>query len=292
MRSCCSARPGSPVQLTAEYLARHARPGTRWALAGRNIAKLEGVRRAAGRDRPRPVRAAAAAGRRHRCRLDPRGGRVDQGRDHHRRALHPLRRAARGRLRRRRHRLRRPHRRARVRRPDVARLPRAGANAPARGSSTRCGFDSIPYDLGVLYTVNQLPEGVPIHIDCFVRAGGHVLGRHLPLRDPHHGSAAPGCRRGPQRKRSSRDPSGRRVKGASGPPHRDVGRRRMGGAGADDRPADGAALRSRARPLRPRLHLQPLPRVQAPARCWPDSPSARGRRDRARPARRRRASCC
>src|ERR1700752_131728 len=27
-----------------------------------------------------------------------------------------------------------------------------------------CGFDSIPYDLGVLYTVQQLPEAVPISI--------------------------------------------------------------------------------------------------------------------------------
>src|SRR5207302_5191848 len=35
-----------------------------------------------------------------------------------------------------------------------------------------CGFDSIPYDLGVMFTVGQLPEGKPIHIDCFVRAGG------------------------------------------------------------------------------------------------------------------------
>ena len=25
-----------------------------------------------------------------------------------------------------------------------------------------CGFDSIPYDLGALFTVNQLPEDVPI----------------------------------------------------------------------------------------------------------------------------------
>lgn len=30
--------------LTAEYLARHAPPGLRWALAGRNPGKLAGVR--------------------------------------------------------------------------------------------------------------------------------------------------------------------------------------------------------------------------------------------------------
>jgi short subunit dehydrogenase-like uncharacterized protein len=35
-----------------------------------------------------------------------------------------------------------------------------------------CGFDSIPHDLGVLFTVEQLPEGVPLVVRGFVRAGG------------------------------------------------------------------------------------------------------------------------
>ena len=42
--SSSSARPGSPGGLTAEYLAAHAPPSTRWALAGRNADKLERVR--------------------------------------------------------------------------------------------------------------------------------------------------------------------------------------------------------------------------------------------------------
>src|SRR5205823_13016328 len=33
-----------------------------------------------------------------------------------------------------------------------------------------CGFDSIPYDLGALFTVERLPEGVPIKLEGFVRA--------------------------------------------------------------------------------------------------------------------------
>ena len=57
-----------------------------------------------------------------------------------------------------------------------------------------CGFDSIPYDLGALFTVEQLPEGVPIALEGFVRVGGDVLRRHVPLGDPHHGAAAPGAR--------------------------------------------------------------------------------------------------
>ena len=37
-----------------------------------------------------------------------------------------------------------------------------------------CGFDSIPHDLGVLFTVEQLPEGVPLVVRGFVSAGGRL----------------------------------------------------------------------------------------------------------------------
>ncbi|MEU6996920.1 saccharopine dehydrogenase NADP-binding domain-containing protein [Nonomuraea sp. NPDC046570] len=39
-----------------------------------------------------------------------------------------------------------------------------------------CGFDSIPYDLGVLYTVRRLPQGVPLTVDGFVTADAGVSG--------------------------------------------------------------------------------------------------------------------
>jgi len=39
-----------------------------------------------------------------------------------------------------------------------------------------CGFDSIPHDLGVLFTVQQLPEGVPLSVRGFVRASGATSG--------------------------------------------------------------------------------------------------------------------
>jgi short subunit dehydrogenase-like uncharacterized protein len=32
-----------------------------------------------------------------------------------------------------------------------------------------CGFDSIPADLGVLFTVNQLPAGKPIHVSGYLK---------------------------------------------------------------------------------------------------------------------------
>lgn len=39
-----------------------------------------------------------------------------------------------------------------------------------------CGFDSIPHDLGAWFTVKQLPEGVPLKVEGFVRAGGEFSG--------------------------------------------------------------------------------------------------------------------
>ena len=39
-----------------------------------------------------------------------------------------------------------------------------------------CGFDSIPYDLGALFTVRQLPDDVPIRMSGFVRVSGTVSG--------------------------------------------------------------------------------------------------------------------
>jgi short subunit dehydrogenase-like uncharacterized protein len=39
-----------------------------------------------------------------------------------------------------------------------------------------CGFDSIPHDLGALFTVRQLPDDVPITLSGFVRASGTLSG--------------------------------------------------------------------------------------------------------------------
>ena len=82
-----------------------------------------------------------------------------------------------------------------------------------------CGFDSIPYDLGVLYTVGRLPEHVPISIDGFVRAGGTFSGGtfhsavHIMGRLPQGAAAA--------RRRAKLEPrpTDRRVRGALGRPH-------------------------------------------------------------------------
>lgn len=39
-----------------------------------------------------------------------------------------------------------------------------------------CGFDSIPHDLGAYFTVQQLPEDVPLTVEGFVKAGGEISG--------------------------------------------------------------------------------------------------------------------
>ena len=39
-----------------------------------------------------------------------------------------------------------------------------------------CGFDSIPHDLGVQFAVEQLPEGVPLKVRGYLRAGGRFSG--------------------------------------------------------------------------------------------------------------------
>jgi short subunit dehydrogenase-like uncharacterized protein len=50
----------------------------------------------------------------------------------------------------------------------------------ARESGVRvvscCGFDSIPHDLGVLFTLRQLPRDVPITVEGFVQAKGTFSG--------------------------------------------------------------------------------------------------------------------
>jgi short subunit dehydrogenase-like uncharacterized protein len=50
----------------------------------------------------------------------------------------------------------------------------------ARGTGARivncCGFDSIPHDLGALFTVQQLPNEQPVTVEGFVRAKGNFSG--------------------------------------------------------------------------------------------------------------------
>ncbi|HEY6523701.1 MAG TPA: saccharopine dehydrogenase NADP-binding domain-containing protein [Solirubrobacteraceae bacterium] len=84
-----------------------------------------------------------------------------------------------------------------------------------------CGFDSIPYDLGALYTVGALPEDVPIKLEGFVRVGGTFSGGTLHSAVHVMARLRQGRQVAAQRKRLETHPDGRRVRGITGPPHRD-----------------------------------------------------------------------
>ncbi|MBX7265855.1 saccharopine dehydrogenase NADP-binding domain-containing protein [Micromonospora sp. Llam7] len=157
--------------LTAEYLARHAPPGLRWTIAGRNPGKLAAVRdRLAAIDPalaglplltadvtdPASLRAVAEGTRVIASTVGPY---VRHG--------EPLVAACAA---------------AGTDYLDITGEPefvdltylRHHAEAVRTGARLvhACGFDSIPHDLGVWFTVNRLPADVPITVDGHVRAGG------------------------------------------------------------------------------------------------------------------------
>jgi short subunit dehydrogenase-like uncharacterized protein len=161
--------------LTADYLAGAVPDGCRWALAGRNQAKLAAVRERLAAEHPEladlpllhadatdPASLADVAGR-ARVVISTVGPYVEHGEPlvaacaeagtdyvdltgepefvdtvyvrHHRRAVE-----------------------------TGARIVHA------------CGFDSVPHDLGVLFTVQQLPEGVPLRVRGMVRSNATLSG--------------------------------------------------------------------------------------------------------------------
>ena len=117
-------------------------------------------------------------------------------------------------------------------------------DARARETGARlvhaCGFDSVPHDLGAYFTVRQLPEGVPLQVDGFVRVGRDLLRRHLRVRAQPRSGAAGRRWRAARDRRLARAPPG----GPAGHAHRlgaprfSRGDRRLGAAAADDRRAD------------------------------------------------------
>ena len=131
-----------------------------------------------------------------------------------------------------------------------------------------CGFDSIPHDLGAYFTVKQLPEGVPLTVDGYVRSNAKFSGRHLPLGDQRlRPRPADDRRRAKERKpqRAARRPAARSTRAGFGIRHDDE----LGGWVVPLPTIDGgdrAPLGRGARALRPRLHLRPPHGRQAPAR--------------------------
>ncbi|MFC9295315.1 saccharopine dehydrogenase family protein [Streptomyces sp. NPDC057011] len=203
--------------LTAEYLAAHAPAGCRWALAGRDRAKLERLReRLAALDPacaavellqadasdPEAVRELAASTRVLATTVGPYvwygtelvAACAEAGTDYV----------------------------DLTGEPEFVDRTYVEHDARARETGARlvhaCGFDSIPADLGAYFTVGQLPEGVPLRVDGFLRSNALFSGGTLA-------SALTAVSRGPQtlaaaRARRLHEPRllGRRARGPVGAP--------------------------------------------------------------------------
>jgi short subunit dehydrogenase-like uncharacterized protein len=202
--------------LTAEYLA-HGPDGLRWGLAGRNLAKLEQVRDALGEagagvelivaDSGDPVALADLAARTRvvLSTVGPYVGRgealvgacADAGTDY-------CDITGEGEF---------------VDRMYVAHHETAVASGARLVHG--CGFDSIPHDLGAMFTVEHLPAEVPIDLRGVVRAGGLPSGGTFETaltgmsRVRHIREAAQA------RKRVEPRPEGRSSRAVAGKPHRD-----------------------------------------------------------------------
>jgi short subunit dehydrogenase-like uncharacterized protein len=98
-----------------------------------------------------------------------------------------------------------------------------GYHAQAERSGARlvhsCGFDSIPYDLGVLYTVSQMPEGVPLSVQGYVRLKGTFSGGTYHSTIHILGRVRQGQSVARERRKLEPRPEGRTVHGITGRPH-------------------------------------------------------------------------
>jgi short subunit dehydrogenase-like uncharacterized protein len=207
--------------LTAEYLAAHAPEGLRWALAGRNPARLAKVR----------DRIAA---------IDPSLADLE--------LLHADVEDA--------HSLAEVARRARVvittvgpylahGEPLVAACAEAGTDyvdltgepefvdrmyvahhATAQRTGARivhaCGFDSIPHDLGAYFTVQQLDGSGPIDVRGVVRASGMFSGGTFHSAITAFSRMGQSKEAASQRRRLESRPEGRSSRARAGKPHRDA----------------------------------------------------------------------
>ncbi|MEA2296657.1 MAG: hypothetical protein QOE86_4296 [Solirubrobacteraceae bacterium] len=207
---------GFTGELTAQHLARHAPQGTRFALAGRNRGKLEAVRERLGADVPlvsadttdeRSLRELAESTK---VVITTVGPYITYGEP----VVAACAEAGTGYL-------------DLTGEPEFMDLMYVRHHRRATETGARllhaCGFDSIPHDLGVRFTVEQLPEGVPLHVEGYVRAGGMASGGTIAsalliMARMRHAAQA-----GRQRRALEPDPGGRRVRITTGAPKRAEG---------------------------------------------------------------------
>jgi short subunit dehydrogenase-like uncharacterized protein len=78
-----------------------------------------------------------------------------------------------------------------------------------------CGFDSIPHDLGAYFTVRQLPQGVPLKVDGYVRSDASFSGGtyHSAINGFARARQTLGAAK--ERRRGESRPTGREIHSAS-----------------------------------------------------------------------------
>jgi short subunit dehydrogenase-like uncharacterized protein len=200
--------------LTAEYLAANASSGTRWALAGRNMGKLEQLRDKLGVDvplvkadvtDPKSIADAAAASR---VVITTVGPYIEYG--------EPLVKAC-----------------AEhgtdytdlTGEPEFVDRMFVKYHGQAESTGARiihaCGFDSIPHDLGTRFTVEQLPEDVPLTVKGYVSAGGQFSGGTFASALTAFSRARKNMEAARERKAIEQRSNGRKVTGDVGRPHRE-----------------------------------------------------------------------
>jgi short subunit dehydrogenase-like uncharacterized protein len=196
--------------LTADYLAANAPAQTRWALVGRNRSKLDAVAArlaAAAPEGPKPDVIGADAGDRAAMDGVAKATRVVIT------TVGPY---------------------ALYGGPLVAACAAAGTDyvdltgepefvdrmwvehhAEAERNGARivhcCGFDSIPHDLGAYFTVQQLPEGVPLKVNGYVRSNARFSGGTYHSAVNGFGRARQTMSAAKERRRLEQRPSGREV---------------------------------------------------------------------------------
>ncbi len=84
-----------------------------------------------------------------------------------------------------------------------------------------CGFDSIPHDLGAMYTVQQLGATGPVNVRGVVRASGMFSGGTFHSAMTAMSRARQMKQASAERRRLEKSPEGRSSRAVSGKPHRD-----------------------------------------------------------------------
>ena len=231
--------------LTADYLAANAPAGLKWALVGRNRAKLEAVREriaSASPAAPAPDLLEADAADAAALAKVAESARVVAT------TVGPY---------------------ALYGEPLVAACAAAGTDyvdltgepefvdrmwigyhAEAERSGARlvhcCGFDSIPHDLGAYFTVKQLPEGVPLTVNGYVRSDASFSGGTFHSAINGFARARQTISAAKERRRAEQRPAGREVHSAKPRLRRDQA---LGGWTAPLPTIDGPVVRRSAATL-------------------------------------------